>query len=298
VHVHVHVHVHVYVNVYMHVYVCARDQLSDEVKRELPRDAEVFATVDVRIRALTAEFVRTARVLQCCTPDGVHARIQAVNEDLERCKKSLADFLDGKRRLFPRFYFVSEADLLDILSKGSHPAAIMHHLSKVLLATEALTIADGTTATEFIAGVGNEVVQFEPTGVELVGRVEEYLTKVLNGIMLTLQRAMKASYKRYGRNRTEWLLAKLAPKLGRDPQCVDPAQIAVLVAAIKFVEEVEAAFNRLASGSGTAMAVRLRQSSSPPPPPTPFPARTPLLPFPHPRTCHGLMCTSLACARL
>ena len=45
--------------------------LSDEVKRELPRDAEVFATVDVRIRQLTAEFVRMSRVLQCATQDGV-----------------------------------------------------------------------------------------------------------------------------------------------------------------------------------------------------------------------------------
>ena len=37
------------------------------------------------------------------------------------CKKSLNDFLDAKRRIFPRFYFTSEADLLDILSNGSNP---------------------------------------------------------------------------------------------------------------------------------------------------------------------------------
>lgn len=58
---------------------------------------------------------------------------------------------------------------------------------QVLLATESLTLVDGNVATEFIAGVGHEIVQFEPSGVELVGRVEEYLTKVLHGIMLTLQ---------------------------------------------------------------------------------------------------------------
>jgi hypothetical protein len=72
-----------------------------------------------------------------------------------------------------------------------------------------------------------------------------------------VQRSMKASYKRYSRNRTEWLLAKASAKPGREAQCIDPAQIAVLVSAIKFVEEVEAAFNRVASGSPNAMQVRV-----------------------------------------
>lgn len=31
---------------------------------------------------------------------------------------------------FPRFYFVSPADLLDILSKGSNPQLILRHLQK------------------------------------------------------------------------------------------------------------------------------------------------------------------------
>ncbi len=51
-----------------------------------------------------------------------HARAQA-----------LVDFLDSKRLVFPRFYFVSEADLLDILSNGSNPKAVMRHCDKIML---------------------------------------------------------------------------------------------------------------------------------------------------------------------
>ena len=57
----------------------------------------------------------------------------------------------------------------------------------MLLATETLTLLDNHIATEFISGVGGEVVQYEPSPVELVGKVEEYLAKALNGITLTLQ---------------------------------------------------------------------------------------------------------------
>ena len=38
--------------------------------------------------------------------------------------------MESKRRAFPRFYFVSAADLLDILSNGSTPHRIMQHMSK------------------------------------------------------------------------------------------------------------------------------------------------------------------------
>lgn len=42
----------------------------------------------------------------------------------------MQDYLETKRIAFPRFYFVAPADLLDILSKGSNPQAILRHLSK------------------------------------------------------------------------------------------------------------------------------------------------------------------------
>lgn len=47
---------------------------------------------------------------------------------LSLCEKALAEYLDTKRLAFPRFYFISSADLLDILSNGTNPhqvAALM-----------------------------------------------------------------------------------------------------------------------------------------------------------------------------
>lgn len=40
---------------------------------------------------------------------------------LSLCEKALAEYLDTKRLAFPRFYFISSADLLDILSNGTNP---------------------------------------------------------------------------------------------------------------------------------------------------------------------------------
>lgn len=45
---------------------------------------------------------------------------------LSLCEKALAEYLDTKRLAFPRFYFISSADLLDILSNGTNPQLVRH----------------------------------------------------------------------------------------------------------------------------------------------------------------------------
>lgn len=44
---------------------------------------------------------------------------------LALCEKALAEYLETKRLAFPRFYFVSSADLLDILSNGNNPVEVV-----------------------------------------------------------------------------------------------------------------------------------------------------------------------------
>jgi dynein heavy chain len=58
-------------------------------------------------------------------------RLEKIESQLKVCEKALNDFLDGKRRAFPRFYFVSVNDLLDILSNGNSPEKINRHMSKI-----------------------------------------------------------------------------------------------------------------------------------------------------------------------
>ena len=58
-------------------------------------------------------------------------RLEKLQGQLTLCEKALAEYLETKRLAFPRFYFVSSADLLDILSNGNQPKIVMKHLTKL-----------------------------------------------------------------------------------------------------------------------------------------------------------------------
>lgn len=56
--------------------------------------------------------------------------LDSLSVGLERCQKSLNDYLDSKRNAFPRFFFISDDELLSILG-SSDPQCVQEHMIKV-----------------------------------------------------------------------------------------------------------------------------------------------------------------------
>ena len=144
--------------------------------------------------------------------------------------------MDSKRTAFPRFYFVSPADLLDILSNGNNPGKIMIHMPKIFQAIETLELKEEgarPVATGMHSSVGKEFVPFSED-LKLLGKVEIYLQDVIDCMRKTLNQVAAQSLVKFGQNDKEtWLR-------------MDPAQATLLINIVSWVNNVESSLTRIA----------------------------------------------------
>lgn len=75
-------------------------------------------------QSLMAEMVQNNNVVEVTNKLGFLENLETLQQRLTVCEKALAEYLETKRLTFPRFYFVSASDLLDIVSKGTQPKEV------------------------------------------------------------------------------------------------------------------------------------------------------------------------------
>jgi dynein heavy chain len=76
------------------------------------------------------ETAQRPNVKDCCEAEGCLSKLQRLSCGLEQCQKSLNDYLDSKRNAFPRFFFITDDELLSILGSGNL-SCVQEHIVKV-----------------------------------------------------------------------------------------------------------------------------------------------------------------------
>ncbi|KAI1886190.1 hypothetical protein AGOR_G00211440 [Albula goreensis] len=104
---------------------------SEDIRRQLPDDTHRFLCIDADFKDLMFGSTKTKNVIEATNKPKLFERLEDLQKRLALCEKALAEYLETKRLAFPRFYFVSSADLLDILSKGSQPKEVEAWLNRL-----------------------------------------------------------------------------------------------------------------------------------------------------------------------
>ena len=104
---------------------------SQDIAEELPALASKFSYIDEQWKALMKQVEQNPGVIDCCFGiPGLKDQLAFYNETLNLVRKSLNDYLNVKRKAFPRFYFLSNEELLTILSSSREISSVQSYIGK------------------------------------------------------------------------------------------------------------------------------------------------------------------------
>ncbi|KAM5227834.1 dynein axonemal heavy chain 6 [Ctenodactylus gundi] len=196
-----------------------------DIQRQLPAEAKMFLQVDKSWKEIMRKVNRLPNALRAATQPGLLETFQNNNALLDQIQKCLEAYLESKRVIFPRFYFLSNDELLEILAQTRNPQAVQPHLRKCFDSISKLEFALMPPAEGRIPGIDAEpekvytndiLAMLSPEGervglgkgLKARGNVEEWLGKVEEAMFTSLRRLCKASIADYhGKPRTEWVIA-------------------------------------------------------------------------------------------
>lgn len=94
------------------------------------------------------------QVLAACSTPGLADKLRENNRLLERVQKELQSYLELKRSQFARFYFLSNDELLEILSESTDPLKVQAFLCKVFENINELEFNSDLVATAMFSAEG------------------------------------------------------------------------------------------------------------------------------------------------
>ena len=103
---------------------------SDDINKQIPMEAKSFKVVNSTWKDSMAATVDQPSVIAVARRDGLLNSLVDANEKLEKIQSGLASYLETKRLAFPRFFFLSNDELLSILAETKDPLRVQPHLKK------------------------------------------------------------------------------------------------------------------------------------------------------------------------
>ena len=224
---------------------------SEDIRKMLSLEAALFDSVNAAYVAVMNRIAANRNALAACAAPGYLADLEGMDAKLQTIQKALDQYLESKRQQFPRFYFLSNDDLLEILGQSRDPAQVQKHIKKCFEGIQTLQLLEpGAAGNRTYEAHGmnapdGERVPFERK-VIVDGPVEAWLVEVERCMRWALQKQLGGALPAArGKDKAKWI---------KD----FPGQLLITAGMINFVVNCERQLRSAAPRKGLKLA-RKRQ---------------------------------------
>ncbi|EZA46954.1 Dynein heavy chain 3, axonemal [Ooceraea biroi] len=211
---------------------------SEDIMRQMPTESGNFRRIDKMWRNIMLYVLDNRRVVDATAMPNMLQEFKLCNSLLEEIQKGLSDYLEKKRLFFPRLFFLSNDELLEILSETKDPQRVQPHLRKCFEGINRLRF----TKEEEIIGMLSDEEEYVPLSAKIYpadakGMVERWLCQVEELMVISLRDIAEESIIAYfDAEREEWVLSW-------------PGQIVICSSQIHWTSEVYESFEDRSTAS-------------------------------------------------
>lgn len=94
---------------------------SEDISKTMPTEANYFKDVDDLWKSTMEQIETDPGIIDLVERDNIQGMFMEANRKLDKILKSLSEFLEQKRLVFPRFYFLADSDMLMLLAQTKDP---------------------------------------------------------------------------------------------------------------------------------------------------------------------------------
>ena len=149
---------------------------SEDIMKQMPAESTMFREVDRTWRKLMSQVSENPAALTVIKIENLSTMLKEGKKKLDEVSKGLNEYLESKQSLFPRFYFLSNDELLEILSETKEPLRVQPHLKKCFEGIKELHFDDEKKIHAMYSSEGEKVPfskVIDPVAAK--GQVEQWL---------------------------------------------------------------------------------------------------------------------------
>ncbi|CRK30217.1 hypothetical protein BN1708_018482, partial [Verticillium longisporum] len=168
-----------------------------DIKHLLPIESSRFQNINSEFSTVMKKVYKQPYVLDVLGIANVQKSLERLAELLNKIQKALGEYLEKERVSFPRFYFVGDEDLLEMIGNSNDTLRIAKHFKKMFAGLSGLIMDDETIISGFTSKEGEAVRLKKEISLVKTPRINDWLTLLENGMKSTLAELLADAIAQY-----------------------------------------------------------------------------------------------------